>query len=125
VSNPAIKRHKSCFQTAQASNRSCSTLEGFTSLGCDAAPDDHLHQQVIRTSRQAHANTEVEFPFRAHVQIRHGENLLLLLLQRVKTRDRTERTVIFKSHVDSFRDVITHFYVGRKCDALRNRRPVK
>ena len=58
---------------------------------------------MIRSSRHAHPNSEVELPLRAHIQIGDGENLLLLLLHRVEAGDRTERAIVLEARIDDLR----------------------
>src|SRR5215470_4882081 len=65
----------------------------------------------------SHADSEVEFPGGRNVQVYTGEQLLLLVMQRVKARNRTQRAIIFETRADLFGDVIPRLEVRRELKA--------
>ena len=51
--------------------------------------------------------------------------ILLLLLQRIESRDRTHRAVVFEARIDNFRHIVANLDVRRECHSLRDRGPMK
>src|SRR6266478_6380839 len=56
--------------------------------------ENHLGNQVIRRTRHTHTKPKIDFPLGGEIQVDGGEDLLLLLADRVEACDRTPRTVV-------------------------------
>src|SRR5947209_747456 len=78
----------------------CSTSEIKT------VAENHLGNQVIRRTRHTHTEAKIDFPLGGEIQVNGGEDLLLLLADRVEARDRTQRDVIFDSSRDFFGEIV-------------------
>ena len=83
-----------------------------------ATADNHFHQQMIGPVGDSYPDSEVELPIRPEIQVNGGDDLLLLLADRIEAPHRTKRAVILDSRVDLLGDVIADLDVGRKLDAL-------
>src|SRR5258708_1347106 len=87
--------------------------------------ENHLGNQVIRRTRHTHTEPKIDFPLGGEIQVNGGEDLLLLLADRVEARDRTKRAVIFESPRDFLGEIVTELEVGRENDSLIHARPMK
>src|SRR5690242_9392587 len=56
----------------------------------EAVPQDALHQQVIGRRRHAYADSGIELPLLAEIDIYRRKDQVLLVAHRVETRDRTQ-----------------------------------
>src|SRR5262245_24565714 len=80
---------------------------------------------MIRAAGDAHSYAEIEFPVGAEIQIDAGQELLLLVAQRIPVGERSEFAVILKSRGDAPGNVIADLEVGREGYTLANRGAVK
>src|SRR5216684_2075692 len=90
----------------------CSTSEIKT------VAENHLGNQVIRRTRHTHTEPKIDFPLGREIHVNGGEDLLLLLADRVEARDRTQRAVIFESPRDFLGEIVAELEVGRENDSL-------
>src|SRR5579864_706575 len=91
----------------------------------EAASDNALHNEVVCGWREAPADSEVELPLRRKIEVDGGENLVLLLAQRVKFSRGASRAVILDSTGDLLRDVVTDLHGRRESPALVDIQPVQ
>src|SRR5260370_8341045 len=87
--------------------------------------ENHLGNQVIRRTRPTHTEPKIDFPLGGEIQVDGGEDLLLLLADRVEARDRTQRTVILDSPRDFLGEIVAELEVGRENDSLIHARAMK
>src|SRR5579863_3134150 len=86
---------------------------------------DAFDDQVIGGSGCADADSKVELPLWPQIEIDGRNELLLLIVKRTESRDRSQGTVILQPARDAFRDVIAELKVGGKHYALVNTWAVK
>src|SRR4029077_7964800 len=87
--------------------------------------ENHLCNQMVRGARYAYSQPEVDLPFGGKVQVNGGKNLLLLLVDGVKARHRTQRTVVFQAARKFLGEIVAEFKIGRKYQPLIHARSVK
>src|ERR1035438_6353816 len=92
--------------------RSCSRSE------IKAITQNHLGNQVVGRTRKTNAQAEIDFPLWCDIQINRGENLVLLLRDRIESRHWAGRTVIFQTSRDLRSQIVAEFEIWRKDDAL-------
>src|SRR5215469_1330902 len=124
---PRLRRRTSSSKTSIGTI--VSTMSGSTALRLmaevEAPAEDELDDQMIRCARQANADAAIELPFRAHIQVKCAEDLVLLLADGIESGHRTQRPVIFKSYVHFLSDIEARLHVRGEHDARRHARPVK
>src|SRR5581483_11688852 len=92
---------------------------GLSGLLLPAEPiaEDHLHQQVVGAAGGADADTEVELPLRAEVEVDGGHDLVLLLAQRVEVADGSQPAVVLQAKRRALRHVEAELRVRRELKA--------
>src|SRR5436853_7268901 len=94
-------------------------------LEIETVAENHLCQQVIRGTRHTHTQPKIDFPFGREIQVNGGENLLLLLADRVEACDRTQRAVILDAPRDLLGEIVAEFEVGRENETLVHARAME
>src|SRR6266513_1464835 len=94
-------------------------------LEIETVAENHLCKQVIRPTRHTHTQPKIDFPFGREIQVNGGENLLLLLADRVEACDRTQRTVILNAPGDLLGEIVAEFEVGREYQPLIHARAME
>src|SRR3974390_2557661 len=89
----------------------------------EAAADDGFGEHVIGAGGYAHANSEIDLPFRRHVQIERRHELLRLQRERIEVTDRTPATVILQTKRNDLGEVPRDFGVGREAPLLIGGQP--
>src|SRR5229473_598582 len=97
----------------------CSTSEIKT------VAENHLGNQVIRRTRHTHTEAKIDFPLGREIQVNGGEDLLLLLADRVEARNRTQRAVVLNTSRDFLVEIVAELEVGRKHQPLIHARTMK
>jgi hypothetical protein len=69
---------------------------------------------VIGRACQTHAKAEIDLPLRRDIQINRGENLVLLLRDRIESGDLADRPAIFEARGDLGSEVVAELEVWRK-----------
>jgi len=80
---------------------------------------------VVGGTRDADAETEVDFPFRRQIQIDGGENLVLLERCGQEVSGWPDRAIIFDAASNFFREVVAEFEVWRENETLAHRLAVE
>src|SRR5580698_4453151 len=91
----------------------------------EAPADNPFYDEVIGARRGADSYTEINLPVRRHVQINRREELLLLIVERIKTTQRSIGGIVFEAAGDVFVEVVTEFGAWRKGYALMHGLSVK
>ena len=73
----------------------------------------------------APACTEVELPLGSEVEIDGGNDLLLLLRERIEVADGSQAAVVLESDGDSLREVVAELAAGRELPSDVLRRPAE
>src|SRR4029077_9480154 len=84
-----------------------------------------LHDQVIGGARRSDADSEVELPLRAEVDVDAGEELLLLIAQSVESAQRAVSGIVLEPSCNLFCEIVAYFHVGRESHAPVDSRTVK
>src|SRR6266699_6125219 len=77
-------------------------------------PNNHFYDQVIAAAGHANSHSKVELPFRRHVQVNRGKDLLRLLAKRIKVTYGSKAAIVFKSADDFLRKRVADLDVGRE-----------
>jgi len=83
-----------------------------------AITQNHFGNQVVGRARETDTEAEIDLPLRSDIQINRRENLVLLLRDRIESRDWADRTVIFQTSRDFRSQIVAEFEVRRKDNAL-------
>ena len=84
----------------------------------ETAAHNALNDQVVGGAGDADSDTEVELPVRRKIQIDGGEELLLLVVEAIEIRDRSQSSVVFQPECDLLGKVVADFGIGREGPAL-------
>src|SRR5690349_17845015 len=87
--------------------------------------ENHFCNQVIRGSRYPHSQPKINFPLGRKIQVNGGKDLLLLLVDGVKARNRPQRTVVFQAARNFLGEIVAEFEVRRKHQSLIHARAVE
>ncbi len=90
----------------------------------EAAADNAFDDEVIGGSGGAYADTEIELPLRAEVDIDGRKKLLLLVFKRQKIGCRAESAVVFQTTGNFLCDVVAELCIRRKRDSLMHAQAV-
>src|ERR1035441_7228065 len=86
---------------------------------------NRLDQQMVRRLRHSHADAEIEFPVLAEIDIHRRQELLLLVPDRIPSRDGPIRAVILQAERHLPGHVIAELHVGRKLETQALSRTVE
>ncbi len=88
-------------------------------------PQNHLRNQAVGGTCQAHAEAKVDLPLWCDTQVNRGEDLVLLLRDRIEPSDRADGTVVFEPSRNLRSQIVAEFEVWRKDNALVHALAVK
>src|SRR5260370_29794795 len=80
---------------------------------------------MIRSVGHAHANTGIELPIGTEVEVERWHDLLLLVVDRIKTGNRAEGAVVFQTELRPLGDLIGSLEIGRKDESLAYAGPME
>ena len=66
---------------------------------------------MIGRTCQPNTQPEINLPLRRQIQIDRGKNLVLLLADRIKTRNRANGAIIFKPPGNLRREIVAEFKI--------------
>src|SRR5207248_10515363 len=99
---------------------------GYESVSeVEAVAENHLGNQMIRGMGHADAKAEIHFPLRGEIEVDRWKDLMLLLTGGEKIRCRTDRTVVFESAGDFFREVVAELEIRRERHSLMDAVPME
>src|SRR5256885_152099 len=84
----------------------------------ETVAQNRLDEETVGSLRDAHADTEVELPALAEINIDGGDEHLLCLPDRVPTVPRAIRAVILQAERDALQDVVRELHVRRELEAV-------
>lgn len=84
----------------------------------EAAADDCFDDEVVGGGGGAEAYAEVDLPFWREVEVSDDEDLLLLVVERVKAAEAAVVGVVLEAGVDLLGEVVTDLCSGCEGDAL-------
>ena len=80
----------------------------------ETPPNDALDNEVVGRGGRSYPHSEVELPLRPKIDVDSRKELLLLIMQWIKTGQWSVRSVVLQTAGNPFGDVVTYFYIGRK-----------
>lgn len=79
--------------------------------------NNSFDDEVVCSRGGSNPDTKIDLPLRRNMQVRHREDLLLLIVERVETSQPAVVCVVFDTAADLPGEVVTHLYGERESDA--------
>ena len=84
----------------------------------ETPPYNALHNKVIRGAGSPNAHPKIKLPVGRDIEVNRGKDLLLLIMQPVEVRNRSQRTVILNSARNLLCEVVADLRVRRETPPL-------